>query len=59
MSKVKIMGIIRHILTFFGGMIATLGYVEESVVLELSGGLVSVIGAVWSLIDKNKNKNED
>lgn len=52
----KSLGIIRHILTFAGGLLVMKGLVDESLVNELSGGLIGLIGGIWSIISKNKNK---
>ena len=48
----KVMGIIRHSLTFLGGILVMRGVVQESLVHELIGSLVSIIGISWSLIKK-------
>jgi hypothetical protein len=48
----KTLGIIRHILTFAGGLIVTKGYISESLVEELIGGIVTIIGTIWSIKSK-------
>ena len=50
----KTQGIIRHILTFAGGFAVAKGWIDEGTMLELVGGLVTVGGIVWSVIEKNK-----
>ena len=42
------MGLIRHILTFVGGWLVTLGYFDESTISGLVGALTTVVGTVWS-----------
>ena len=48
MNKQKIMGIIRHVLTFGGGWAVGQGLIDESTMLEVVGALSTIIGAVWS-----------
>jgi hypothetical protein len=52
MTKEKILGIARHVLTFVGGILITKGVVEEPIVNEVIGTIVTVIGTVWSVITK-------
>jgi hypothetical protein len=52
MSKEKLMGIIRHVLTFVGGGLVILGYSDDAMVQELIGGVMALVGTVWSIIDK-------
>jgi hypothetical protein len=52
----KYLGIIRHVLTFAGGLLVMKGWADESLAQELSGGLIGLIGGIWSIISKNKNK---
>jgi hypothetical protein len=48
MNIEKLSGIIRHILTFAGGWAVGKGYLEAEAVEAIIGGVVAVIGAVWS-----------
>ena len=54
MSKEKILGIVRHALTFVGGLLVMKGIVDEAVVSEVIGGVMTLVGAVWSIISKKK-----
>ena len=54
MSKEQILGLIRHILTSVGGAVIMLGYFDEALVTEVTGGLMTAIGFVWSVIYKYK-----
>jgi len=47
------MGIIRHTLTFVGGVVITFGWLDEGMWTEVSGGVMTLVGAVWSIMDKN------
>jgi hypothetical protein len=48
----KVLGILRHALTFVGGLIVTKGFIDESLYLELSGAILTLVGGVWSVLSK-------
>lgn len=50
--KEKWLGLIRHTLTFVGGVVVAKGLVEEALLQEILGGLMTVIGGVWSVLAK-------
>lgn len=52
MTKEQILGVVRHLLTFFGGILVTKGLIDETIVTEVIGGISTLIGAVWSFIAK-------
>lgn len=54
MNKDQVIGIVRHALTFLGGIIVTKGLIEESTLMEIVGSISTLIGAVWSIIEKTK-----
>lgn len=54
LTKEQIIGIIRHGLTFVGGILIMKGLVDESTSQEVIGGIITLVGTVWSIIDKNK-----
>jgi hypothetical protein len=56
MTKEKVLGIVRHILTFVGGVIVAKGFIQETASEELIGGIMTLIGVLWSIIDKNKTE---
>jgi len=56
MNKEQVLGIVRHGLTFFGGVLLTKGLVDEQMWSELSGSLITLIGGVWSIIIKSKGQ---
>jgi hypothetical protein len=58
MKKEQFLGILRHVLTFTGGILVLKGLLDESLVLELTGGIVSLVGTLWSVISKKKDVNE-
>ena len=53
LTKEQIMGIVRHSLTFIGGLIVAFGWLEEGMWTTISGGIMTLVGGVWSIIDKN------
>jgi hypothetical protein len=47
LTKEQILGIVRHALTFIGGIVVMKGLVDETMVTEIIGGVMTVVGAVW------------
>ena len=56
--KEKTLGIIRHALTFVGGVLVTQGVLDDALFMELFGAVMTLVGGVWSVIDKNKAEVE-
>ena len=54
LTKEQLLGIVRHTLTFVGGIVVMKGLVEEATVTEITGGVLTLAGAIWSIIAKNK-----
>lgn len=48
----EVMGLIRHALTTGGGFLVAAGYLDETTMLEIVGGLMAAIGVGWSIYDK-------
>jgi hypothetical protein len=55
MKKEKVLGIVRHTLTFVGGILITKGLIDETLSMEITGGVIALIGSVWSVFEKNKS----
>ena len=55
-SLEKTLGIVRHALTFVGGFLITSGYLTESTLNTGIGAIVTLIGVVWSIVNKNKKE---
>lgn len=53
-KREQVLGVVRHALTFVGGIMISKGLLDESTLAELSGSIVTLIGIVWSIIEKNK-----
>jgi hypothetical protein len=56
LNKEQVLGVVRHSLTFFGGLILSKGLIDESTLSEITGSIITLIGAVWSIMEKNKRK---
>jgi hypothetical protein len=52
MSKEKVLGIVRHALTFVGGILIMKGIIDESTANEIIGGIITLAGTIWSVVDK-------
>jgi hypothetical protein len=53
LTKEQILGIVRHGLTFIGGILITKGLIDESTATEIIGGVITLAGTIWSVIEKN------
>ncbi len=47
-------GLLRHLLTAAGGILASKGVIGSSDVEILSGAVIAIGGVVWSLVAKKK-----
>lgn len=54
LSKEQIFGIIRHTLTFVGGFLVMKGLVDETMVTEIVGGVMTLAGSIWSIFEKKQ-----
>jgi len=52
MKKEMVLGIIRHTLTFVGGIFITKGLIDESTLEALVGSGITLIGTIWSILQK-------
>ena len=52
LTKEQILGIVRHALTFVGGIVVMKGLVDETLVTEIIGGAMTLTGAIWFVINK-------
>lgn len=52
LTKEQVLGIVRHTLTFVGGIVVMKGLVDETTVTEIIGGVMTLTGTIWSVIDK-------
>ena len=52
--KDQLLGLIRHVLTFIGGIIVAKGVLDADLSQEIIGGLMTVVGGLWSVVSKKK-----
>ena len=52
MKKQQVFGLIRHILTAGGVYLVGKGAIDEGIYAELMGASLTLIGLVWSHIEK-------
>ena len=52
-TKTQGLAIIRHSLTFVGGLVVMFGLLDESTFTELSGSVIALSSVIWSIIEKN------
>lgn len=52
MNRDTILGLIRHLLTYGGGIVTAKGYADADDVSTIVGALVALAGAAWSIIEK-------
>jgi hypothetical protein len=50
--KDKVLGILRHALTFAGGIAVAKGLLGDSMLEEVIGGVMTLVGAIWSIASK-------
>ena len=53
MSKEKVLGIVRHVLTFGGGFVVAQGWAGGAEMEAIVAGLLAAAGVIWSVLDKN------
>jgi hypothetical protein len=57
MNKESILGVVRHLLTFSGGLLVTKGIgLDEQMMLEAVGSIITLIGIVWSVRQKSASE---
>ena len=56
-KKKLLLALIRHILTFFGGALIV-NDIDSGLVNEAVGGILTTVGAVWSITDKKDSLND-
>jgi len=54
LTKEQILGIVRHTLTTIGGVLIMKGLVDEAMVSEIIGGVLTLTGTIWSVIENKK-----
>ncbi len=57
MNQLQKNGLIRHTLTFIGGLLLYNGLLNENEVQELVSASMTLIGLIWSILEKRKTIN--
>ncbi len=52
MNWLQISGILRHILTFGGGLLVASGWISEGLMLDIVGAAITIGGVIWSMVNK-------
>ena len=55
-TQERVLGIIRHTMTFAGGFLIMKGYGDEALIQELTGATLTLIGGIWSIVSKTKRR---
>jgi hypothetical protein len=53
LTQEQVFGLIRHSLTFVGGILVMKGIVDEPVWAEISGSVLTLVGGIWSITAKS------
>ena len=56
-TKEQILGIVRHVLTFGSGIAVAKGLIDEAAAQTIIGGVLGIIGIIWS-VDSKRVKHE-
>ena len=48
----QVKGLLRHFLTFIGGILVLKGYTNDADFTILSGLISTAIGSIWSIVEK-------
>jgi hypothetical protein len=49
-QKEQILGLVRHGLTFIGGILVAKGLASEGQVMDMVGMLMTFVGTLWSVL---------
>lgn len=56
MNRTQVLGVLRHVITIGAGILVARGTIDESTAQELGGGLLAVIGIIWSIFSPEKGE---
>jgi hypothetical protein len=49
-QKEQVMGLVRHGLTFIGGILVAKGLASEGQIMDMVGMLMTFVGTLWSVV---------
>lgn len=53
-QKEQVMGVVRHIITFAGGLLVARGKLQPTEVETIAGIISAIVGVGWSFLAKTK-----
>jgi len=56
MNRTQVLGVLRHVLTIGAGILVARGTLTDSGAQELSGGIIAVVGVLWSIFSPEKGE---
>ena len=56
MTQERVLGIIRHSMTFAGGFLVMKGLGNEAIMQEITGATITLVGSIWSIVSKTKRR---
>lgn len=54
MDQAQVQALVRHALTFLGGVLVTVGWADHETAMQITGALTALVSIAWSAIDKKK-----
>lgn len=55
LSNEQWLGVVRHLFSAFGAVLATKGWASDDQVQELTGTVLASIAIIWSIYSKSKS----
>ena len=53
LTKDQWLSILRHTLTFVGGLLVIKGTIDENTAEQIISGTITLFGTIWGVVDKN------
>jgi hypothetical protein len=53
MNKEKWLSVIRHSLTAVGAIVVAFGWMNEIVIMEVTGAIITILSTIWGVNNKN------
>lgn len=56
LTQEEVLGIIRHTLTFVGGIAVSKGLIDDATLTQIVGAIITLTGIAWSIKTKRKKQ---